>query len=264
MRVKYLLVLVFLILSSCDYHEYSHKNPEISERIIFPTADVVSNLDYLVNPVSKEIYEMLPELLNILLEDEFVSLGVKESLASCVLTRGLISFDMPLNIKDADCVIIVSEEIDISNGRIVAFTANSNSSKKTIPYIVIFPYELSKETWIRILYHEAIHLDDFMKGTICNLSETKCVVDSEYMAINATTNLFIRYLRKNGFTLDDILAFEENPKNSESAENQRFFDFVEKNAVSIDEKDLIFLEIEYAKEKLNNNLYSFIEFLYTR
>lgn len=242
-KTKVFVTLVFLVGSSSLWGDsYTQlplflENPSLAlqQRLYNKIKILVSELK--ANPLVD------PEVKGLLSKCEFYMLDSNENLLD--------------DFGDSRCLILISSKT-LTDSFLTLAQANVFfvDSDYWVTFAVFYPYKISDESLLRIIYHEAIHMVDFMKNPECQKSLIACRIDNEFHANYKTLVLFQDYMLKSGFNLEQL-----SNVNTESVDDP-VIKFVMKSSVSEIDQKILMQDVRYLKLKLNGSLFEYLNRFY--
>lgn len=198
--------------------------------------------------MQKELFFKIPHLIQEIIENPLADLKIKNHLSNCeyyMQDGGETHFDYEGNSK---CLILVGRNIPDDYIIAVARSLVNVKTGETLSYAIFYPYELSDETWKRVIYHEAVHMVDYLEDSGCVGSEIDCSVKDEFYAHYKTMILFQDYMIQNGFTLEQLSSLNSRD------EQDPIVQFAIENSISQDDFNIFMQDVTLLYAKLNGSL----------
>lgn len=217
----------------------------------FPEVFLLVNL----NIKQEALYYKVPFLVQEIIQNPYTDSKIKNYLSNCKFFK-LNNNKKNYDFGDSRCIFLIAG--GKSSNFLVATVDNSYAEGGYwLSYALLFPYDLSDETWKRVIYHEAIHMVDFIERPECLKSPLGCRIKDEYHAYSKTSDLFKEYMVQNGFTVEQLMQVKTESK------TDPVVTFIRENSVSEDDFILSVQELDLLKRHLNGTLYSYLKEFYT-
>ena len=152
---------------------------------------------------------------------------------------------------ESKCLIMVANKLPEDYTIAVARSVVSEGGE-WISYAIFYPYDLSDSTWLRIIYHEAVHMVDYLKNPECLESELTCSINDEFHAHSKTMVLFQDYMIRNGFTVEQISNVDVYN------ERDPIVQFAIENSISQDDYNIFIQDVILLQATLNGKLRDYL------
>jgi len=212
----------------------------------------------IVNPVfslQERVFVRAQYLIHEITQSSLARTDIREYLTDCKYYMQEVESRAEYDLNGSKCLILVASEVP-ADGTIAVTNSTFSMKGDVISYAILYPWELSDETWTRIIYHEAVHMVDFIKNPVCQEVDVKCQLDDEFEAHSETSVLLKEYLNRNGFSDEEIKNF--NPDNM----NDKIVQFGLQNSISQVDYDIFIQDALFLRENLKGNLYNFMSSIF--
>lgn len=252
------ILMVVFFTTSCGSQNISQEFPttvpEIaSPEIVGPEAPNISEPPEIT--IQEELFFKISNLIQEIIENPLADPKIREHLSNCeyfMQGEGDTHFGYE---GDAKCLILVGRNIPDDYTIAVARSLFNEKSGESISYAIFYPYELSDETWKRIIYHEAVHMVDYLENPVCSDSDLVCSVNEEFLAHSMTMVLFQDYMIRNGFTIEQLTNVDV------SNEHDPVVQFVIENSISQDDFNIFMQDINLLQATLHGELLQYLTFM---
>lgn len=177
---------------------------------------------------------------------------IRVYLKNCKFYMQGVDTNVEYDLDGSRCLILAAREVP-EDYTIAVTDVTQNGMGDWVSFAILYPWELSDETLKRIIYHEAVHMVDYLDNPVCLDSASKCRIDEEFEAHNETLVLFEEFLYRNGFSDFEIENF--NPENQDDIIVQ----FGLENSISQVDFDIFVQDVVFLKEKMKGNLYLYLK-----
>lgn len=202
------------------------------------------------------LHYKVPFLVQEIIQNPLTDSKVKNYLSSCKFFK-LNNEKKHYDFGDSRCLFFIAE--GKSESFLVATANNSYvEGGYWLSYTILFPYDLSDETWKRVIYHEAIHMIDFIEKPECLKSLLGCRINDEYHAHSKTLDFFKEYMVQSGFTIEQLKHVNTD------LETDPVITFVRKNSISEDDFKVFVQDVGLLKRHLNGSLYDYLNEVFTK
>jgi len=234
----FFLVLVF-ILVSCG-NSVSGDLPQTPEPLAYEG----------LNPQDR-VFVQVQDLVEKIRQNPNSDPKIREYFGDCKFYKQETGSEAEYDLGDSSCLILVASEV--STDSTIAITNSTVSENgRVISYAIFYPYALSLESLERVVYHEAVHMVDFMENPVCNDTALACRVRDEFLAHSKTMPLFQDFLIGQGFTVEQIMeANLDSP-------NDPLIVFANEIAISQIDFDVIVNDMKLLQEFLKGDLFIYL------
>ena len=176
---------------------------------------------------------------------------IRDYFGDCKFYKQDTGTDAQYDLGDSRCLILVANETSIDST--IAITNSTVSENgRVISYAIFYPYDLSLESWERVVYHEAVHMVDFIENPVCNDTALACRVRDEFLAHSKTMPFFLDFLVENGFSVEQVMeANLDSP-------NDPMITFADEIAISQIDFDVIVNDLKLLQQFLKGDLFIYL------
>lgn len=237
------IVLISIFTSACGTREISYPT-SVPAEVVSPGFSL-----------QERVFVRAQYLIHEITQNSLARTDIKEYLTDCKYYMQEVESRAQYDLNGSKCLILVASEVP-ADGTIAVTNSTFSMKGDTVSFAILYPWELSDETWTRILYHEAVHMVDYIKNPVCQEEEVRCQLDDEFEAHSETSVLFKEYLNRNGFSDEEIKNF--NPDNM----NDKIVQFGYENSISQVEYEIFVQDTLFLRENLKGNFYNFLSSIF--
>jgi hypothetical protein len=237
------MILISIFISACGTREISYPT-SVPAEVVSPGFSL-----------QERVFVRAQYLVHEITQNSLARTDIKEYLTDCKYYMQEVESRAQYDLNGSKCLILVASEVP-ADGTIAVTNSTFNMKGDIVSFAILYPWELSDETWTRILYHEAVHMVDYIKNPVCQEEEVRCQLDDEFEAHSETSVLFKEYLNRNGFSDEEIKNF--NPDNM----NDKIVQFGYENSISQVEYEIFVQDTLFLRENLKGNFYNFLSSIF--
>lgn len=237
------MILISISTSACGTREISYPT-SVPAEVVSPGFSL-----------QERVFVRAQYLIHEITQNSLARTDIKEYLTDCKYYMQEVESRAQYDLNGSKCLILVASEVP-ADGTIAVTNSTFSMKGDTVSFAILYPWELSDETWTRILYHEAVHMVDYIKNPVCQEEEVRCQLDDEFEAHSETSVLFKEYLNRNGFSDEEIKNF--NPDNM----NDKIVQFGYENSISQVEYEIFVQDTLFLRENLKGNFYNFLSSIF--
>lgn len=237
------MILISISTSACGTREISYPT-SVPAEVVSPGFSL-----------QERVFVRAQYLIHEITQNSLTRTDIKEYLTDCKYYMQEVESRAQYDLNGSKCLILVASEVP-ADGTIAVTNSTFSMKGDTVSFAILYPWELSDETWTRILYHEAVHMVDYIKNPVCQEEEVRCQLDDEFEAHSETSVLFKEYLNRNGFSDEEIKNF--NPDNM----NDKIVQFGYENSISQVEYEIFVQDTLFLRENLKGNFYNFLSSIF--
>ena len=202
-----------------------------------------------VNPIMQEVVLIKSQdMVKEITQDFNVEPRIRKYLSGCRFFKHNSGTAIRYELEGANCMILISNELPGFHFTPSFTDAIYTDKDDWVSYTILYPYELSDESWKRVIIREAINMIDFIDRYPCSIGNIACNVNYTYKAHKAVLGLLEDYMIDNGFTIEQLMRVDHE------SDTDPLIEFAKSNSVSEDDYNFFIQDLILLRENLKGNL----------